>query len=134
MGRSVRKPNAGTPPYQSSTQDINLCIEEDGKNIHKGQLVPSSLRDIESLSPTDMRLSSSPTERLSHNNTLQIPSLNRNKFTAPRIYVPPIESRYFDVTYGYAEGTSSSSTPYAPIIRVPLPPPDIIPPSTPTSF
>ena len=59
----------------------------------------------------------------------------------------PIESRHFDVMYGYAEeeeermpsSSSSSGTsspkllPYVPIIREPILSPDIIPPSSPPS-
>ena len=127
-------------PFQPSSQDNNVYVEEDEKEQDEGQLVPPSLRDIES-GPTIIR-PPIPMEGLSPS-SLQLPSLNQHKFVAPRVYMP-VESRHFDVSYGYAEEEEeeermpSSSTsdisspkvlPPAPIVRPPMPPPDIIPPS-----
>ena len=128
-------------PFQPSSQDNNVYVEEDEKEQDEGQLVPPSLRDIES-GPTIIR-PPIPMEGLSPS-SLQLPSLNQHKFVAPRVYMP-VESRHFDVTYGYAEeeeeeeermpssssGISSPAMlPPVPIIRPPMPPPDIIPPSS----
>ena len=135
----------------SSSRDNNIYVEEDGKEMDSEQLVPSSiLREIESSSPIDPRLRISTVGGLPHHPASPLPlppPLNMPIFTSPRSLHPPrvempMQSRHFDVTYGYADveetripsSTSGITPPTVPLsvptIRVPVPPPDIIPPSS----
>ena len=55
----------------------------------------------------------------------EFPSLSQNKFRAPRVHVP-VESRYFDVTYGYANDEEADVSDG----KLPTFPADVIPPSS----
>ena len=133
--------NASQVPSTSTVE--NIYVEEDEIEMDSEQLVPSSTwREIESSSPIDPNLRTSTA-----GGPLPLPPLNLPTFNSPRSLYPPrvqmpMESRHFDVTYGYAEtettripsSTSGPTTPSLqsspPTVRLPLPPPDIIPPSS----
>ena len=135
--------NASQVPSTSPVD--NIYVEEDEIEMDSGQLVPTSiLREIQSSSPINPSLRTSTA-----GGPLPLPPLNLPTFNSPRSLYPPrvqmpMESRHFDVTYGYAEtveettripsstlDTTTPTTPLAaPKILVPLPPPDIIPPSS----
>ena len=145
--KNISKLFTGTlPPFLSVKKATNpsqcqLPLENDTIYVEEddgGRLASPSWKSIDSLSSSDLkpRSSSVASLALSHD-SMQSPAFSPDKFTAPRVYVP-IESRHFDVTYGYAEeGTPATpgilSSPNgipltAPTIRMPLLPPDIIPP------
>ena len=139
---AMESTNASQVPSTSTVE--NIYVEEDEIEMDSEQLVPSSTwREIESSSPINPSLRTSTA-----GGPLPLPPLNLPTFNSPRSLYPPrvqmpMESRHFDVTYGYAEtveetripsSTSGPTTPSLqsspPTVRLPLPPPDIIPPSS----